>query len=861
MKKILSLILTLIISLLCLASCNIVGNVISPDSGNEAYLYESFTITEEAILNEHIGEIIPFAPTNEYYFRGYSGTTDFENGVNYYTVGNSYEEFLNYRETYSSYELSDVFTDESGDTWYIYTKGDITVKLSYYQYNDDYVIDVFVCLAKEEDSGDNNDNTPDSGNGGNTGNTETKYTYTSFTTDEKNLFTEFVGEVIPFAPNNEYYVEEDYDDYYEADYITFYTYGNTQADFDSYRTLYSAYELVDSFEDTYGDTWYCYEKGCVYVEMAFYYYEGDYVIDVYVYCLAEDGDDNVESGNGGSTDTKYTNTSFTTSEKNLFNTFVGEVIPFAPNNEYYVEEGYDDYYEADYISFYTFGNTQADFNSYRTLYSAYELVETFQDTDGDTWYCYEKGHIYVEMAFYYYEGDYVIDVYVYCYADDSGDSGNSGNSGGASLPEGTNGVYDVDFTKAENVKDVTDQGYYIDGCPTTGSPAVLVIPVEFSDITASSRNMSISDIEKALTGDSDYYNLYDYYYISSGGQLTLDITILESWFRPSKTSSYYENATIDYYGDEMNGGDMLILDEALDYLDDLMDLSKFDSDNNYIIDSIILVTTLAVGDDDFHWAYRYWNVYTDEDGYFFEYDGVSANDYIWMSCEFFYESTDASGNVTYTDRSVSNPYTAIHEVGHVLGLDDYYDTSAAANDPMEGLDMMDAMTGDHNPFSKINLGWITTSRLVTDSVTLTLEKFEKNGDTIIIANNFDPTLGAYQEYYIICYYTNTGLNAGDDYGFFLRDGIVVYHINASLYSENYDGEIYYDIANNNTDPSDEYGTEDNLIELVKCVADTYTYVAGDKLPTVTDDNGNKLSFSFTVDSIDGDYATITFTLN
>ena len=223
MKKILSLILTLIISLLCLASCNIVGNVISPDSGNEAYLYESFTITEEAILNEHIGEIIPFAPTNEYYFRGYSGTTDFENGVNYYTVGNSYEEFLNYRETYSSYELSDVFTDESGDTWYIYTKGDITVKLSYYQYNDDYVIDVFVCLAKEDNSGDNNDNTPDSGN-----NTpDTKYTYTSFTTAESKLFAEFVGEVIPFAPNNEYYVEEDYDDYYEADYISFYTYGNT----------------------------------------------------------------------------------------------------------------------------------------------------------------------------------------------------------------------------------------------------------------------------------------------------------------------------------------------------------------------------------------------------------------------------------------------------------------------------------------------------------------------------------------------------------------------------------------------------------------------------------------------------------
>ncbi|MBR4835667.1 MAG: hypothetical protein IKU99_01530, partial [Clostridia bacterium] len=306
---------------------------------------------------------------------------------------------------------------------------------------------------------------------------------------------------------------------------------------------------------------------------------------------------------------------------------------------------------------------------------------------------------------------------------------------------------------------------------------------------------------------------------------------------------------------------MLIIDEALDHLDDFMDLSKFDSDGNSVIDSIILVTTVSVGEDDFHWAYRYWNVYTDDEGYFFEYDGVSANDYIWMSCEFFYESYDENENAIYSDRSVSNPYTAIHEFGHVLGLDDYYDTSGATDGPMAGLDMMDAMTGDHNPFSKINLGWITTSRLVTDSVTLTLEKFQKNGDTIIIANNFDPTLGAYQEYYIICYYTNTGLNAGDDYGFFLRDGIVVYHINASIYSEKYDGELYYYISNNNTDPSDEYGTEDNLIEFVKSEADTYTYIAGDKLPTVTDDNGNKLSFSFTVDSIDGDYATITFTPN
>jgi hypothetical protein len=206
-----------------------------------------------------------------------------------------------------------------------------------------------------------------------------------------------------------------------------------------------------------------------------------------------------------------------------------------------------------------------------------------------------------------------------------------------------------------------------------------------------------------------------------------------------------------------------------------------------------------------------------------------------------------------------NTYTFIHEFAHVLGLDNYYDTEYIS-EPMAGCDIMDGMLGDQNAFSKINLGWITDSRLVvTDSnVTLKLEDFSKNGDTIIIANNWDVKLGAYQEYYILAYYKNTGLNGGDA-GYFVRDGVVVYHVNASLYKETIDGEVYYDIYNSNTDASSEYGTEENLIEYVKSAADTYTYIVGDKLPTLTDDMGKTLGYTFTVDALTADYATITFT--
>ena len=419
----------------------------------------------------------------------------------------------------------------------------------------------------------------------------------------------------------------------------------------------------------------------------------------------------------------------------------------------------------------------------------------------------------------------------------------------------------LDFTKAKDVKDVTDQGYYLDGCPSTGSPKVLVIPVQFSDAPAEDGYHDLDKLELAFNGsgnDTDYFSVDEYYYISSYGKLDLEITVLDEWFMPSNTSTYYKEAkSDDEYEDAI--GDQMILDEALAYLESRMDLSEFDSDGNNIIDAVVMVNTLDVGEDDFNWAYRYWNYYVDDQGYYYEYDGVSANDYIWMSYSFLHESEDFGGNADYSDTSVMNTYTFIHEFAHVLGADDYYDT-AYIEHPLGGYDMMDSETADHSAFTKFNYGWITSSRLVntTSSVTLTLEDFSKNGDTIIIANNFSDDLGAYQEYYVVVYYTNNGLNSGD-YGLFDEEGIVVYHINAELYTEVYEGETYIDIKNNNTNSSNEYGSENNLVEFIKSSSGDYVYGAGDKLPSVTDDNGDALGYTFTIVSIGENEATITFT--
>ena len=760
----------------------------------------------------------------------------------------------------------------------------------------------------------------DFGNGDGTGNGENDnsspaYTYTDFTDEEKATFVDLVGETIPFLPCNEYSVVGD-------DEGVTYTVGGAEVDdFVTYRNLMLGFVYKDAYvDDIGGKTWHVYEKeladkNVIRVEMS--YSNGTITAIATLRIIPADtpGGDNPGGGdntggtdapsggdtpggdNTGGTDTPSggdntgggdapsgkTYTAFTSGEVDMLVGLVGETIPFLSNNKYYVEEYTIEGENG--VNFYTYGNTEAEYNEYRsTLVSAgYVLSGSDVDEYGDTWYYYDKGDVCIDVAYYNTENGYVVDLYVYLYTEDdgSGDGGNTGgstggNTGGGNtdevdlitnnglgLPSSTNGVYNIDFTKATNVKNVHDQGYYLDGCPTTGAPKVLVIPVDFADVTASSKGYDVELIKKAFASNDStdgFYSVYEYFNLSSYGQLTLDFTVLDSWFRPENNSTYYANSTDAEGG--MNG-DQLIIDEALQYLATTMDLSQFDSDGNYIIDAVVIIHTLDIDDSaDFYWAYRYWNNHVDKDGYYYEYDGVSANDYLWASYQFMHESYDEEGNVDYTDTTAFNTYTYIHEFAHVLGADDYYDTAYVnENLLLDGKDMMDSMFGDHNPYTKFNYGWITTSRLVVveDSVTLTLTDFGKTGDTIIIANNWSDDLGAYQEYYVLMYYTNTGLNAGDDYGYFSRDGVVVYHVNASLYREAYGGETFYDVYNNNTHSSDQYGTSNNLIEYVKSSNDTFTYIAGDTMGAVTDDSGNALVYNFVINSIDSDTATITFT--
>ena len=663
-----------------------------------------------------------------------------------------------------------------------------------------------------------------------------------FTATEKEFIIDMVGEVVPFLPTYEYYVEEYVDEYGSS--VLYYTYGNTQAEFDAYLdTLEGAGYVLDDTLNDGGDIWYWYIKDDIYIDAVYYEEDGDYIACFYIYLYEPLGGDTIYYD-------------FTAEEKQIFISTIGEEIPFVVNTYYSVTK----FASLQEICFLAGGVTAEDYEDYldALVGVGYSQMGYVEDEDFNrTIYTYQKNDITIEVSYYLYSDTMFFDLTVSYVEDLSG--GNAVNPE-LGLPEDTDDVFKVDFTDATNVKNVADLGYFVGGCPTTGNVKVLVIPIEFSDITASSKGYSIDNLDKAFNSKDatdGIYSVYEYFYISSYNQLSLDFEIVNNWFRPQYESSYYE-ASVD--ADGYMNGDQLIMDEALAYLATIMDLSEFDSDDNGMIDAVVMINTVDVGEDDFHWAYRYWNYHVNEDGNYYMYDDVCANDFLWASYQFIHEAYDEDGYSYYTDTTVLNTYTYIHEFSHVLGADDYYDTTGITS-PMDGADIMDEMLGDHNAFTKFNYGWITSSRLVTTdtSITLTLEDFSKNGDTIIIANNWDETLGAYQEYYVLMYYTENGVNAGDESGYFAREGIVVYHVNATLYTEVYDGITYYLYCNTNDDESGEYGTVNNLIEYVKSANDTYTYIKGDTMPATYDDNGAVLQYNFVVDSIEGDTATITIT--
>lgn len=325
--------------------------------------------------------------------------------------------------------------------------------------------------------------------------------------------------------------------------------------------------------------------------------------------------------------------------------------------------------------------------------------------------------------------------------------------------------------------------------PSTGNSKVIIVPIQFSDLSYTWTSTRLNALKVAATSDNNPYweSLKTYYQKSSYGKLNLDISIADTII-PSMKASKFTSLTDDYGTDSLTLIDEIYSKITVDGVNLSKNYSNYDTDDDDYIDGIWFIYNQFDGskvDSDNFWAYTYW--YYEDDSRSTSLSNCHVGTYANMAASFLYDENSDGYDA----------HTLIHETGHMLGFDDYYSyDSGVQYGYLGGLDMMDFNIGDHNPFSKFSLKWIEPYLLTGDKGIVKLRPFQSSGDALIIPSTYFNN-SAFGEYLILQYYTPTDLNELDstyNYGsypkLFSQSGILVYHVDARIYKLTYSNNGY-----------------------------------------------------------------------
>lgn len=407
-----------------------------------------------------------------------------------------------------------------------------------------------------------------------------------------------------------------------------------------------------------------------------------------------------------------------------------------------------------------------------------------------------------------------------------------------------------------------------------GEQKMIVVPVEFSDYKVEKLGITsevfIENINKAFFGsakNNEYVSVGEYYNVSSYGKLKLDGKVCDkvytfplsvSQIREKKlkrdvlATDYYKKV-IDWYKENY--------DDIADYEVEGLKTSK--KIPIYMVYTYPSVTETSEDEENFFWAFTFTET------------PLSWSSYSFMNLQ--YGSPDA--------------HTYIHETGHLLGLTDYYPTVAPKNEetvviePTSRIDMMDCSIGDQTAFSKMMLNWARPT-YITDSCQVVPRSFTETGDFILISNNWNNTV--FDEYYLIEFYTPTGLNTYDisvgnsEAKLPKVPGIKIYHVDARLayfsglktitgYCSDVvvtpgESNIGFAHDNNTYDEPNDY-QKNYLYQLILnnnkdaqtfCAADQNLFRVGDEIPTLKFNGNNKCEFKISIFALEFSRAFLKF---
>ena len=301
--------------------------------------------------------------------------------------------------------------------------------------------------------------------------------------------------------------------------------------------------------------------------------------------------------------------------------------------------------------------------------------------------------------------------------------------------------------------------------PVIGTRKVLTILVEFEDRPFS---LEKAEFDSLMNQRSDvvglnYGSVRQYYQENSYGQLTIESTVIGPIEISGSYTKYQQKNEDNYINTKQ------LVRRAIDQAKDMVDFSTLDGDNDGHVDCVHIVYAGSLymnsSTDIFIWPHK-----GEVSG-----DRTSARDYIITP------ELNRNG-------AIAPMGTICHELGHILGAPDFYDSKHLLH-PMGKYDVMDGghengkniyggvdqesgyCPAHHNPYTKCYIfKWDTPTLIHPYHRTYLLSSSTKNKGHVYRINTKTPG-----EYFLLENRTREGFNGDIPNG-----GLLIYHAHADL---------------------------------------------------------------------------------
>lgn len=297
-----------------------------------------------------------------------------------------------------------------------------------------------------------------------------------------------------------------------------------------------------------------------------------------------------------------------------------------------------------------------------------------------------------------------------------------------------------------------------------GAKRILVVLAAYPDVNFGHTRRAFQDLyNKTNYRDNNAQgSVHDYYNEDSYGKLNLQADIVGPVMLSHNRSYYGGND-----GDDKDSNARAMVAEIVDAIADSVNFSNYDFDNDGSVDGLHIIFAghgeEAGASSSAIWSHK-WSISPSK-----FYDGVYISSY---SC-----SPECRGN---SGNKITRIGVICHELGHVFGADDYYDTDYSENGQYSGTGDWDIMASGswnnsgitpphHNPYVKAyDYGWVTPKD-ITHSATVTMHASTDHDTSYYRINTKTPG-----EYYLLENKQQDGFNS-----YVPGHGLLIYHKHAS----------------------------------------------------------------------------------